>query len=242
MSFDRALDYAYAGSRYLLGFGVNFFGIWVRGSADPPLRRFARTDEGWAQAWTEFRALEPDAIRLTHGTPLPVAEPEKPPVERLAPDETSAVIAAPIRRLWAALLDAALLAIAVLGVLSATGRYPTGASLRDSANLLRSLWWLVFVSLIYTVPLTATRGQTVGKMALRIRVATLPDGGNPGLGRALVRWLVPVVMNIVPGLGLVAYVPILFDPMRQGLHDKAASTVVVSIDGVRVGPGAPGSG
>jgi uncharacterized RDD family membrane protein YckC len=72
-------------------------------------------------------------------------------------------------------------------------------------------------------------------MALRIRVAALPDGGNPGLGRALVRWLVPVAMNIVPGLGLVAYVPIMFDPLRQGLHDKAAATVVVSVDGVRVG-------
>jgi uncharacterized RDD family membrane protein YckC len=235
VSVQRALDYSYAGSRYLLGFGVNFFGIWVRGSAEPPLRTFPRTDEGWTHAWTEFKALEPDAIRLTHGTPLPEAEPEKPPVERLEPDESSAALATPARRLGAALVDASLLAAAVVLVLSVTGGYPSVATMQDSAKLLSSLWWLVFVSLLYTVPMTATRGQTVGKMALRIRVAALPDGGNPGLGRALVRWLVPVAMNIVPGLGLVAYVPIMFDPLRQGLHDKAAATVVVSVDGVRVG-------
>ena len=235
MSVQRALDYSYAGSRYLLGFGVSFFGIWVRGSADPPLRTFPRTDDGWTQAWTEFKALEPDAVRLTHGTPRPEAEPEKLPVEHLEPDESSAVIATPARRLGAALVDAAILAAAVMLVLSVTGRYPSAATMQDSAKLLSSLWWLVFISLLYTVPLTATRGQTVGKMALRIRVATLPDGGNPGVGRAVVRWLVPVAMNIVPGLGVLAYVPIMFDPLRQGLHDKAASTVVVFVDGVRLG-------
>ena len=232
----RALDYAYAGSRYLLGYGVNFFGIWVRGTAGTPLRTFPRTDNGWAQAWTEFEQLEPTAIRLTHGTPLPEAEPEKPPGDHLEPGESSAVLATPLRRLWAGLLDTFVLSVLVLGILAATDRYPSALSVEQSAKLLSGVWWLVLVSLVYTVPLTATRGQTVGKMALRIRVAALPDGGSPGLGRAFVRWLVPVAMNIIPGLGLLSYVPILFDPLRQSLGDRAASTVVVTIDGVRVGP------
>jgi uncharacterized RDD family membrane protein YckC len=236
MSFERALDYAYAGRRYLLGYGVNFFGIWVRGSAESPLRRYPRTDEGWSSAWMEFRELEPYPVRLTRGTPRPEAEPERPPDEHLEPGETSAVVARPARRLWAALLDAVVLAVAVLAILAVTGRYPGDASLEASARLLSGLWWFVLLSGLYTVPLTATRGQTVGKMALRIRVAALPDGGPPGFARAFMRWLVPLAMNVVPGLGLLAYGLILFDPLRQGLHDKAAGTVVVSVDDVRVGP------
>ena len=239
---DGALDYAYAGSRYLLGFGVNFFGIWVRGTADAPLRTFPRTDEGWARAWTEFAALEPEAVRLRRGVPLPEAEPEKPPKETLDPGETSAVLATPMRRLAAGALDAVLLAVVVLAILGVTGQYPSTASVQDSARLIAGIWWLVFASLIYTVPMTAVRGQTIGKIALRIRVAALPDGGNPGFGRALLRWSVPVVMNVVPGLGLVSYVPILFDPMRQSLGDKAATTVVVLLDGVREGPPLPSDG
>src|SRR5205807_4373221 len=108
MIHERALDYAYAGSRYLLGYGVNFFGIWVRGTAERPLRRFPRTDQGWAAAWTEFKELEPEPVRLTRGTPLPEAEPEKPPVEHLQSGESSAAIARPMRRLGAAILDNAM--------------------------------------------------------------------------------------------------------------------------------------
>jgi uncharacterized RDD family membrane protein YckC len=234
----RALDYSYAGSRYLLGHGVNFFGIWVRGVADTPLRRFPRTDEGWAQAWTEFAALEPEPVRLTRGTPRPEAQPEKPPSDQLEPGETSAILATPGKRLWAGLLDAVVLAGVVLGILAATGRYPADASIEQSARLLSGLLWLLLISFAYTVPLTATRGQTLGKMALRIRIAALPDGGTPGVARAFVRWLVPLAMNIIPGLGLLCYAWILIDPLRQGLHDKAAGTVVVSLDGVRAGPGA----
>jgi len=73
-------------------------------------------------------------------------------------------------------------------------------------------------------------------MALRIRVAALPDGGDPGWARAFLRWLVPVFMNIVPGLGLLAWAWVLVDPLRQGLHDKAAGTVVVSVAGMQAGP------
>ncbi len=236
MNARRAVDYAYAGGRYLLGYGPGFFGIWLRGTAQEPLRRYPRTDDGWAAAWTEFKSLEPYPVRLTRGTPRPEAEPEKPTEERLEPGETSAVIAAPGRRLGAAFLDAMLLAAIVLAILAATGRYPTSASFTDSARLLAGLWWFLLVSCLYTVPMTALRGQTVGKMALRIRVAALPDGGAPGFARAFIRWFVPLAMNIVPGLGLIAYVWILVDPMRQGLHDKVAATVVVSLDGVRVGP------
>jgi uncharacterized RDD family membrane protein YckC len=232
----RAVDYAYAGSRYLLGYAPGFFGIWVRGTGGIPLRQYPRTDDGWAAAWTEFRALEPFAVRLTRGRPRPEAEPERPRPEQLDEGETSAVLASPSRRFVAGVLDLSILAALVLAILAVTGRYPTDRSVDATTRLLSGMWWVLIVWCLYNVPLTAVRGQTVGKMALRIRVAALPEGGDPGFGRAFVRWLVPVAMNIVPGLGLLAYAVIFVDPMRQGLHDKAASTVVVLLDGVRVGP------
>ena len=232
----RAVDYAYAGSRYLLGYGPGYFGIWLRGTADFPIHEFPRTDDGWAAAWVEFRSLEPYPVRLTRGTPRPEAETERPRAEVLEEGETSAILATPSRRLGAAALDLSILTGVVLAILAVTGRYPTDASVSGSSRLLSGMWWVLAVWCLYTVPLTAMRGQTVGKMALRIRVAALPDGGEPGFGRAFIRWLVPVAMNIVPGLGILAYLWVLIDPMRQGLHDKAAATVVVLLEGVRVGP------
>lgn len=61
---DRALQYSHSGSRYLLGFGEGFFGIWERGADDAPLRRFPRTDAGWHEAWTAYIALEPVHVEV----------------------------------------------------------------------------------------------------------------------------------------------------------------------------------
>jgi uncharacterized RDD family membrane protein YckC len=235
----RAAAYAYAGSRYLLGYEPGFFGIWMRGSGELPMRRFPRTDDGWADAWTEFRSLEAYPVRLSRGKPRPEAEPERPRSERLEEGETSAVLATPGRRFVAGIVDLLILAAVVLVILAVVGRFPTDASVDETTRLLSGLWWVLVVWCLYIVPMTAVRGQTVGKMIFRIRVAALPDGGMPGFGRAFIRWLVPVAMNIVPGLGLLAYGWIVIDPMRQGLHDKAAATVVILLDGVRVGPMPP---
>src|SRR5205085_2593756 len=59
LSEDGALQYTHSGSRYLLGYAENFFGIWDRSAGETPVARFPRTDEGWNQAWTQFKSLEP---------------------------------------------------------------------------------------------------------------------------------------------------------------------------------------
>jgi uncharacterized RDD family membrane protein YckC len=72
------------------------------------------------------------------------------------------------------------------------------------------------------------KGQTVGKMALKIQVRDENTGGPIGYGRAFVRWLVTLVLLAacwVPGL-VDALFP-LWDPKRQTIHDKAASSLVV---------------
>jgi uncharacterized RDD family membrane protein YckC len=82
--------------------------------------------------------------------------------------------------------------------------------------------------------MTAARGQTVGKMALRIRAARLIDGGVPGPAgwlRAAV-YVLPAVLSAIligPLFWLINSLWCTWDrPFRQCLHDKAAKTVVVA--------------
>ena len=54
------VQYTHSGHRYVLGYGADFFGIWDRTAPGAPSERFARTDDGWRQAWTRFAGMEPD--------------------------------------------------------------------------------------------------------------------------------------------------------------------------------------
>jgi uncharacterized RDD family membrane protein YckC len=83
------------------------------------------------------------------------------------------------------------------------------------------------ISLVYEVSLIATRGQTLGKMAMGIKVVAREDGRNPGWGKAGLRWLLPTVAGFVLFGSLIVYLWVLWDPKRQGLHDKVAGTLVI---------------
>jgi hypothetical protein len=55
---SAAVKYTHTGTRYLLGYGADFFGIWDRQSPAEPVERFPRTDDGWAQAWRRYTQIE----------------------------------------------------------------------------------------------------------------------------------------------------------------------------------------
>lgn len=85
---------------------------------------------------------------------------------------------------------------------------------------------------------TTTTGQTLGKRLLQTRVVDASTGEPPRLGPAVLRWAVLVgpslVGAILPGpnlsaLVLIVVAPILFDRYHQGLHDRAAGTVVTRL-------------
>jgi uncharacterized RDD family membrane protein YckC len=78
----------------------------------------------------------------------------------------------------------------------------------------------------FTAFIGAERGQTLGQMALGIRVLGLDTGSSIGYGRAFLRWLVSIVSGIVILLG---YLWMLWDGERQCWHDKAANDVVVPV-------------
>jgi uncharacterized RDD family membrane protein YckC len=70
------------------------------------------------------------------------------------------------------------------------------------------------------------RGQTLGKMALGIRVVDFSSGGPIGYGRGVVRYLARIISGIVFLLG---YLWMLWDKEKQTWHDKIATTVVVPV-------------
>jgi uncharacterized RDD family membrane protein YckC len=82
---------------------------------------------------------------------------------------------------------------------------------------------------VYVISFTAMKGQTVGKMALSIRVARIEDGMAPGWGKAVGRWFVQAAISFFPFGSVLDGAWPLWDERRQALHDKAVSTVVVSV-------------
>ncbi len=67
-------------------------------------------------------------------------------------------------------------------------------------------------------------GQSIGKRARNIKVVRL-DGGQPGFGNYMLRWL----LRMVDSLFLVGAVVILFNGKGQRIGDLAAGTAVVSL-------------
>ena len=86
---------------------------------------------------------------------------------------------------------------------------------------------------LYEAGMVAWRGQTLGKMLLRLRIVRRTDGARPTPGEALVRYAVPTVWLLLPLplvgqlMWMVVYLSSIPNVRRQGWHDKAASTLVV---------------
>lgn len=137
------------------------------------------------------------------------------------------------RRLLARIIDALIVAVPttiILWPLMADsyeiddGR-PAGSYLPQGIVLL--------VYFLYEGLMLSARGQTLGKMAMKIRVAMLDNGALPRGTPAWFRAAVYSLPQLVPCVGFLFWLlNVLFctwdRPYRQCLHDKAAKTVVVS--------------
>jgi uncharacterized RDD family membrane protein YckC len=98
-------------------------------------------------------------------------------------------------------------------------------------------WLWSLISLVayvgYDTLMTAkNNGQTVGKKIMKLRTAILNDGRVPDVGSSLLRaavlW-VPALVCCYCVWWFVIVITVYVDkPYRQGLHDKAGKTVVVS--------------
>jgi hypothetical protein len=64
---SAAVQYTHSGTRYLLGYGRTFFGIWDRQSPTAPVEKFPRDDAGWAAAWGRFTQIESNFTEVSLG-------------------------------------------------------------------------------------------------------------------------------------------------------------------------------
>ena len=64
---EEKVEFTHSGQRYLLGYGPDYFGIWDRQSPTSPAYRFARSDDGWVQAWQKFVSIETNYMDLRTG-------------------------------------------------------------------------------------------------------------------------------------------------------------------------------
>jgi uncharacterized RDD family membrane protein YckC len=129
-------------------------------------------------------------------------------------------------RLAAAGIDHLILASVDLAVVYFTLRM-TGLGIADWSTIPIAPFvaFLVLLKFAYFTAFTAIGGQTIGKMAMHIRVVTDDDATVPG-GQAARRALVGLVSVLTVGL---AYVPALFG-QRRALHDRATHTRVVGLE------------
>lgn len=87
---------------------------------------------------------------------------------------------------------------------------------------------------LYEFGLIATRGATIRKQALGIRVVRSIDAGLPGWGKAFGRWFLLVGLGFVPFFGGLAVLLFCLSPLfdssgrRQGWHDMGVGTVVIA--------------
>ncbi|KUJ64979.1 hypothetical protein ACZ90_52470 [Streptomyces albus subsp. albus] len=163
--------------------------------------------------------------------PYAPAAPVPVPLDRMAP------LASPAQRFQARLIDTLVLGGIWTVMLAATGALRYGLEHpgeQDTAKVLISATLTFALYFAYEGAMLAHSGQTLGKKALRIRVAMLADGevpGRQGWVRGAVYALPGIACPVVAGtvFWLVNSLWQLRDrPYRQSLHDKAAKTVVVS--------------
>ncbi|GAA2338086.1 RDD family protein [Streptomyces kunmingensis] len=138
------------------------------------------------------------------------------------------------KRVLARIIDLVLVGI-VVGLLSwafGTSEYETDP---DKIQYGRQFGQSLLAAVLYVgydTIMMAKTGQTLGKKLLKLRVANLDNGATPSvqanLMRALVLWIPAVFCCACIWTAICGGWSFFDKPYKQGLHDKAAKTVVVS--------------
>jgi uncharacterized RDD family membrane protein YckC len=127
------------------------------------------------------------------------------------------------RRVGATLIDAILLSIITLPVLSIW----YGSAYWEDPRLIKGpvdfmLSWVLPTVLV--IALWAKTGSTPGKMAMAAQIVDAKTGRRPSTGQLIGRYFAYFVSAVPFGLGFLWAA---FDSKKQGWHDKLSGTVVV---------------
>jgi uncharacterized RDD family membrane protein YckC len=88
----------------------------------------------------------------------------------------------------------------------------------------------LIITACYEIGMLVSRGATLGKMAVGVRVAMLENGQNPTLSAAFTRWVIPAVAGtVLPLFEMIIFLSPFFDPTHRnrGWYDLAAKTIAV---------------
>ncbi|MBN2108617.1 MAG: RDD family protein [Deltaproteobacteria bacterium] len=133
------------------------------------------------------------------------------------------------RRFWACMLDGIVLGFVSMLVYGAglgiVGYIAPEIEDPAKALLIPQLVANTILKAFYFIYFHALSGQTVGKLALGLKVVGR-DGGAIGFALATVRYFGSFISLLCAGLG---FVWIAFDSRRQGWHDKMAGSFVVRV-------------
>lgn len=184
--------------------------------------------------WTDFQSIpESPAADMTHSssavvTPPPVAPPvsQQPGQWGRAPEPGIPELASVGDRLLAVLIDigvAFALVVAVGMVSGLFGAFSDGLRALVSVVGMFGYWALIFISEVMG---TGRLGQSYGKHLMGLKVVSTRDGRPIGSPAAFGRGIVRTIGMYVAFLGVLW---ILWDPQRQGWHDKAVASVVVKV-------------
>lgn len=146
--------------------------------------------------------------------------------------EGEQVLATRWQRFWAAIVDVlvGLVALWLIGTITSWDPFASDADagLWDT-DLMGTLVGFITFAVVHGY-LLATRGQTVGKLALGIRIVR-SDGSRASLGRLLgLRYGIGSATMAIPAVGGIFGIIdalLIFRQSRRCLHDNIADTIVV---------------
>ena len=135
------------------------------------------------------------------------------------------------RRFVANLLDGIILGIVSFPINFITSLISgTSNSNSPAAMLASSVGSLIVlaIQIAYFVYFIGSKGQTLGKMVMKIKVVKVGTNEAPGYVKAFLRDIVGKMLSaLVLSLG---YLWMLWDSKKQTWHDKIAGTVVVKVN------------
>lgn len=151
------------------------------------------------------------------------------PEFRLKIMNNSVVYAGFWRRWLAGFIDGVIMEVAAFVIGFVVG-IVVGLTLGKSGNSMASSIGGVFGGILgfsYYIYFIGSRGQTLGKMAMKIKVVKVGTTDAPGYLKAFLREFVGKFLSAI--VFCLGFLWMLWDPQKQTWHDKIAGTVVIKI-------------
>ncbi|MCB1209945.1 MAG: RDD family protein [Verrucomicrobiales bacterium] len=195
--------------------------------------QLAPTDLAWTEGMAEWQAIQSvPALNVRRPVASAPVNPYAAPianVTRIPRAGPSVQLASRWKRLLAVIEDSLTLipGFLLVGLAAPEGEVTVPP---ENAPAMMGLAALYFLGItIYNIYLLSTQGQTIGKRAMKIRIARFEDNSNPGFVTILVmRVLVNGILCIIPLYGLVDLL-FIYRQDRRCIHDLLAGTHVIKV-------------